>query len=161
MEKVFDNSDFQKMYEDIIDGIKSRICMNGMSFDEAFRAVSKVSTAGVNIWAKVHEWFEANGMEDAVWSTIDDKKLLIGLLHWNGMIQHLLPQWAIRGIYLKCDGFGELGYDESRKTFFLISDPSTTLEWDWSHVRDASDESKAKAVDLAKTLLKVRDKLSD
>lgn len=97
--------------------------------------------------------------EQEPWKDMSDDDLLFNIIHWDGDMGDLLPDWAIRGIYLKCDGFGDLGYDELEERYYLMSDRSQTVEWDWSHVRDASEKARKTAASLARTLLRHRGQL--
>lgn len=60
-------------------------------------------------------------------------------MHYSGDFRHFLSEREWSAVYLCGDGFGTVDADFA----------STKLEWDWSHVRDSTDEA---FLDMAATI---------
>jgi len=68
----------------------------------------------------------------------DDWNLVLRFLHWDGTFYSLLTNQEHGAVRFLADGFGDLS-----SGVFPAGSVSTML-WDWSHVRDSSDEGLAR-----------------
>ena len=57
------------------------------------------------------------------------REIVCAYLHWNGSCRELLSADEHMEVYVLADGFGPIG----RKAL--------SMHYDWSHVRDSSDEA--------------------
>ena len=61
----------------------------------------------------------------------DNRAITMAAMHCMGELRSALSDGHWARAYCECDGFGEVSFVEA----------SVKLEWDWSHVRDSSDEA--------------------
>ena len=79
------------------------------------------------------------------YAAMDDRPLVIACLHYEGEIEHLISSDLQWDAYCEADGFGYLDADSLAE----INDG-----WDWSHVRDSTDEGFARVADLLRRNLR-------
>ena len=73
------------------------------------------------------------------YAAMDDRPLVIACLHYEGEIEHLVSADLAWDAYCEADGFGYLDAESLAEI---------NEGWDWSHVRDSSDEGIARVAQL-------------
>ena len=64
--------------------------------------------------------------------TMSDRELAWNCLDFTGMFHSIIPPESQWHAYCLCDGFGKMTSEQLR---------GINGGWDWSHVRDSSDEA--------------------
>jgi hypothetical protein len=71
------------------------------------------------------------------YSNLTNWDLIVQVLHWDGPLHDQAPADIAWNAYTLADGFGRMSGGELR----------TTVGWDWSHLRDSTDEGHARVAD--------------
>ncbi len=81
----------------------------------------------------------ANVKAPKFYAAMDDRELVVACLHYEGAIEHLVSDALQWDAYCEADGFGYLDAESLAEI---------NEGWDWSHVRDSSDEGIARVAQL-------------
>jgi len=76
-------------------------------------------------------------------ASLSDWDLLAAVLHWNGSLRGIVGSELDTHLFVMCDGFG-------KRTAAELAD----MDWDWSHVRDSSDEAIARAASMLRAVVR-------